>query len=126
MSSSQEVRWPSAEERAAHARFMGERGHPDMNKVVYIAGSTKVGMRIPVKVRNSGVRYYAFIHSFTFFLLLLSHCYFPASGQAVVLSSFWTSRGHTCRPFPPPVRAFIFIAHRIQHSLCSSIFIECC
>ena len=24
---------------------------------------------------------------------------------------FWTSRGHRCRPFPTPVRAFIFIAH---------------
>lgn len=48
----QEVRWPSAEERAAHARFMGERGHPDMNRVVYIAGSTKVGMRIPFMVRS--------------------------------------------------------------------------
>ena len=26
----------------------------------------------------------------------------------------------------PPVRAFIFIAHRVHHSHCSSIFIECC
>ena len=30
-----------------------------------------------------------------------------------------------CRPFSPPVRAFNFIAHRVQHSHCSSIFIEC-
>ena len=33
--------------------------------------------------------------------------------------------GHRCRPFPP-VRAFIFIAHRVRHSHCSSILIECC
>ena len=26
-------------------------------------------------------------------------------------ATFWTSRGHRCRPFSPPVRAFIFIAH---------------
>ena len=38
---------------------------------------------------------------------------------------FWTSRGHRCCPFPP-VRGLIFIAHRVQHSRCSSIFIECC
>ena len=31
--------------------------------------------------------------------------------RTLVLSSFWTSRGHRCRPFPPPVLAFIFIAH---------------
>ena len=36
----------------------------------------------------------------------------------------WTSRGDRCHPFPPPVRAFTFIAHRVQHSHCSSIFIE--
>ena len=32
---------------------MGERGHPDMDKVVYIAGSTKVGMRIPLRVSGN-------------------------------------------------------------------------
>ena len=37
---------------------------------------------------------------------------------------FWTSRGHKCHPFSPPVRAFTFIAHRVQHSHCSSIFIK--
>ena len=26
----------------------------------------------------------------------------------LLLSSFWTSRGHRCRPFPPPVLAFNF------------------
>ena len=43
--------------------------------------------------------------------------------RALLLSSFWTSRGHRCRPFSPPVLAFnIFIAHRVQQSHCSSIF----
>ena len=39
-------------------------------------------------------------------------------------ATVWTSRGHWCRPFSPPVRAFIFIAHRVQHAHCSSILIE--
>ena len=39
-----------------------------------------------------------------------------------LLSSFWTSRVHRCRPFSPPVLAFNFIAHRVQQSHCSSIF----
>ena len=35
----------------------------------------------------------------------------------LLLSSFWTSRGHRCRPFSPPVLAFNFcIAHRVQQS----------
>ena len=49
-----------------------------------------------------------------------------ADRVALPSAIFWTSRGHRCRPFPPPVRAFIFIAHRVQHSHRSSIFIECC
>ena len=50
-----------------------------------------------------------YIYIYIFFLTLL-------------LSSFWTSRGHRCRPFFPPVLAFIFfIAHRVQQSHCSSI-----
>ena len=40
----------------------------------------------------------------------------------LLLSSFWTSRGHRCRSFCPPVLAFNFIAHRVQQSHCSSIF----
>ena len=41
----------------------------------------------------------------------------------LLLSSFWTSRGHRCRLFPPPrVLASIFIAHRVQQSHCSSTF----
>ena len=39
---------------------------------------------------------------------------------SLLLSSFWTSCGLRCRPFPP-VRAFSFIAHKVQHSRCSSI-----
>ena len=40
----------------------------------------------------------------------------------LLLSSFWTSRGHTCRPFSSLVLAFNFIAHRVQQSHCSSNF----
>ena len=39
-----------------------------------------------------------------------------------LLSSFWTSRGHRCRPFSPPVLGSIYIAHRVQQSHCSPIF----
>ena len=39
----------------------------------------------------------------------MAHFYFPASGH--------TSRGYRCRPFPPPVFAFNFLAHRVQHQL---------
>ena len=28
--------------------------------------------------------------------------------RTLLFSSFWTSRGHRCRPFPPPVLAFNF------------------
>ena len=52
--------------------------------------------------------------------LFSTHFCFPASGQAVVT-------GPRCRPFFPPVLLpSIFIAHRVQQSHCSSIFIECC
>ena len=40
-----------------------------------------------------------------------------SSGQAVVTGVF---------PSPPRYVPSIFIAHRVQHSHCSSIFIECC
>ena len=54
--------------------------------------------------------------------------YFPAQlvGGFTLSDLLDKPRGHRCRPFSPPVRAFIFIAHRVQHSHCSSIFIECC
>ena len=37
-------------------------------------------------------------------------------------SSFWTSRGHRYRPFPPRFLPSIFIAHRVQQFHCPSIF----
>ena len=37
--------------------------------------------------------------------------------------TFWTSRGHRCLPSPPPVRFFIFIAHRVQDSKFSFFFV---
>ena len=38
----------------------------------------------------------------------------------------WTSRGHSCGSFFPPVHAFIYVAHGVQHSHRLSIFIDCC
>ena len=37
--------------------------------------------------------------------------------RTLLFSSFWTSRGHRCRPFSPPVLVFNFIAHRVQQSI---------
>ena len=43
--------------------------------------------------------------------------------HTLILSSFWTSRGHRCRPFsfPPGSRLQFIIAHRVQQTHCSSI-----
>ena len=40
----------------------------------------------------------------------------------LLLPSFWTSRGHRCRPFFPPILAFNFYRARVQQSHCPSIF----
>ena len=44
------------------------------------------------------------------------HFHFPAHvvGGFTLPVIFWTSHGHRCLPFAPPVRAFIFIAHRFS------------
>ena len=44
---------------------------------------------------------------YRFFFLVFDFC-------TLLLSSFWTSRGHRCRPFPAPVLAFYF--YRAQGS----------
>ena len=36
--------------------------------------------------------------------------------ESLPSATFWASRGHRCRPFSLPVRAFIFIADSVQHS----------
>ena len=68
---------------------------------------------------------YAMCGTFFFLLLVsLSTNNFQLNSWEVLPSAIVrTSSGHRCRLFPP-VRAFIFIAHRVQHSHCSSIFIE--
>ena len=45
---------------------------------------------------------------------------------SLLLASFWTSCGLRCRPFPPVRALSFYLAHRVQHSHCSSTFIECC
>ena len=40
--------------------------------------------------------------------LLSNHIFFSFLFRTLLLSSFWTSRGHRCRPFFPPVLAFNF------------------
>ena len=64
-----------------------------------------------------------------FFVLVCfnRHFYFPA--QLVgrfTLSDLLDKPWLQVSSLLPPVRAFILIAHKVQHSHCSSIFIECC
>ena len=47
------------------------------------------------------------------YFIFFAHFYFPASGQAVVTGVV---------PSPPRFLPSTFIAHRVQHSHCSSIF----
>ena len=56
-----------------------------------------VGLLLRIASYVPGTRYILGISSF--FFLSFSH---------ILLASFWTSRGHRCRPFSPPVLAFIF------------------
>ena len=65
-----------------------------------------------------------------FFFFSDHHFYLPAQlVGGVTLSDLldkpW-SQDLGVVPSPPRYVLSIFIAHRIQHSLCSSIFIECC
>ena len=50
-----------------------------------------------------------------YFYFFLSHLYFASCGQAEVSGVV---------PSPPRYVPSVFIAHRVQHSHCSSIFIE--
>ena len=52
---------------------------------------------------------------------ILCNCLFIYLFITLLLSSFWTSRGHRCRLFPPRFLPSIFIAHRVQQSHCLSI-----
>ena len=56
---------------------------------------------------DTSVYYFLF-----FFFFFFAHFYFPASGQAVVTGVV---------PSPPRFLPSLFIAHRVQHSHCSSI-----
>ena len=50
----------------------------------------------------------------SFFLFFFFH--------TLLLSSFWTSHDHRCRPFSPRLSPSNNIAHKVQQSRCSSIF----
>ena len=59
-------------------------------------------------------------HNCTYLVLVRTVFFFFCT---LLLSSFWTSRGHRCRPFlSPRFLPSICIAHRVQQSHCSSIF----
>ena len=57
-----------------------------------------------------------YFHFYYIYLVLFSQTYFSAPGQAVDTGVV---------PSPPRFLPSIFIAHRVQQSHCSSIFIEC-
>ena len=90
------------------------------------------------------------VQHFCFYLLIFTFTFqLNSSTRRIFLHSttFWTSRGHRCQPLSPPVHAVLFFAHRVQHSFlscygvkdaafvliaskvqhshCSSIFIDC-
>ena len=53
--------------------------------------------------------------SFEFLLITLTLQFNPQ--EALPSTTFWASRGpNRCLPFPPPVHAFISIAHKVKHS----------
>ena len=67
---------------------------------------------------------------YIYILYVLRSMYIPGSDLIYIIyymylevciyleAIFWTSRGHRCRPFSPPIRVFIFIAYRCsKHTL---------
>ena len=64
------------------------------NPAGFLACPSVPTIAIASAVTTGGPRYYSDSASFFFLFLTL------------LLSSFWTSRGHRCRPFSPPVLAF--------------------
>ena len=72
---------------------------------------------------NFGVFHVSQPVTFEHFFVCVSILFLLFFFLTLLRSSFWTSRGHRCRPFFPPVLLpSIFIAHRVQQSHCSSIF----
>ena len=51
---------------------------------------------------------YGHFFFFSFFSTSITFSSRPYSWEILPSTSFWTSRGHKCPPFSPPVRAFIF------------------
>ena len=90
--------------------------------------------QLPTGAGSNSTRRTSEVYSFyfLFFIFLLSSLLLSSSTRTWYLGRFfrailWTSRGHRCRPFPPHRYVpSIFLAHRVRHSNCSSIFIECC
>ena len=72
-------------------------------------------------MKHEGIHYYldrlVYIDC-CIYILFFAFCFFLTH----LISGFWTSRGHKCRPFSPQVLAFNFTAHRVEQSHCSSIF----
>ena len=67
---------------------------PTSTSVPYDQGM--IGMRLERSRKRKAVHMYM--------VMLLCVPFFCS--HLLVLSSFWTSRGHRCRPFSPPVLAF--------------------
>ena len=56
----------------------------------------------------------------------LHYLYFSLFFVLLLLSTFWTSCGLRCRPFPGLYVPSVFIAQKVQHCHWSSTFIKCC
>ena len=90
------------------------------NKLRYATFVSILGTRI-VFMRSS-------TRLFVLLLFFLSSRSIPSSTRRSFSErpTAWTSRGHSCGSFFPPVHAFIYVAHGVQHSHRLSIFIDCC
>ena len=67
-----------------------------------------------VRYKESPANYRTHLAVFFFFIITF---YVPAQlVRGSPSATLWASRGHMCVPFPPPIRAFIFNARRVQHS----------
>ena len=80
---------------------------------IYHSSSSSISQTIAAKDANTATLLGPQTYLYFFFILLLffniTFTFQPYSWDFLPSTSFWTSRGHRCRPFSPPVRAFIFL-----------------
>ena len=84
------------------------------------------GQSVPRRLLMNTCVYLMYVHILYLVFLIVTFAFQLVVVGVLPSAIFWTSRGHRCRPFSPPIRASISITHTVQHSQCSSMCIECC